>query len=199
MEKAHGWTYVRSKNNGENKDKGSVNASIGLPVPDVATPEDDYEMETYDLAMHPNQINFPEYPTSSDMEVYEGLPQPMRSDDEIPAPNPEKNAVPNEPPSDRVYGPVIAWWKAEIYDLKFLSISRMKKAIGRIHVLLFLFTTSFIAALSFLTSPCTQAACGYTHAAYGTLGNELPVPDSAVLYSAVLGSAVVPDLLSNPK
>jgi len=86
MEKAHGWTYVRSKNNGKNREKGSVNASNGLPTPDMtndhirtpssdgnmATPEEDYEMETYDPAMYPNQINFPEYPTSSEMDMYPG-------------------------------------------------------------------------------------------------------------------------------
>lgn len=75
MEKAHGWEYVRSKNNGKNRDKQSNN---GLPTPQtttihtpssdghaVNTPEDDdvdmpwHGAPAYDQGN--NYLNFPEY------------------------------------------------------------------------------------------------------------------------------------------
>jgi hypothetical protein len=84
MEKAHGWTYVRSKNNGKNRDKASNN---GLPTPvtdnirtpssngnSVHTPDDeDTEMYPYDDSMlyDNNPINFPEYNAGSE-EIYPG-------------------------------------------------------------------------------------------------------------------------------
>jgi hypothetical protein len=89
MEKAHGWTYVRSKNNGKNRDKATgTNTNNGLPTPqltNIRTPssdgntvdtpeEEDFDMQTgYDgSAMYDNQnhLNFPEYPTSSDMDMF---------------------------------------------------------------------------------------------------------------------------------
>ena len=79
MEKAHGWVYVRSKNNGKNRDgKPATNTVNGLATPqttlahtpsshgdNVATPEDDdddiqaaYDSSTmYDHQQ--NQLNFP--------------------------------------------------------------------------------------------------------------------------------------------
>ncbi|EHK99292.1 C2H2 and C2HC zinc finger [Glarea lozoyensis ATCC 20868] len=86
MEKAHGWEYVRSKNNGKNRDgKPSTNTVNGLATPqttlaqtpsshgdNVATPEDDdYGMpDAYDSATmfdQQNQLNFPEYNPDMDM------------------------------------------------------------------------------------------------------------------------------------
>jgi len=78
MEKAHGWEYVRSKNNGKNRDKASTtNTNNGLPTPQttnirtpssdgnsVATPEEDFDMTTnYDGSAFydQNQLEFPEY------------------------------------------------------------------------------------------------------------------------------------------
>jgi len=87
MEKAHGWTYVRSKNNGKNRDKATgPNTNNGLPTPQtinmstpgsdgntVATPEDDdFDMRTgfegSALFDPQDQLNFPEYNTNSEME-----------------------------------------------------------------------------------------------------------------------------------
>jgi hypothetical protein len=89
MEKAHGWTYVRSKNNGKNRDKASgTNTNNGLPTPvttNIRTPssdgntaaspeEEDFDMQTiYDESvLYDNQshLNFPEYPTTSDMDAF---------------------------------------------------------------------------------------------------------------------------------
>ncbi|KAF4625064.1 hypothetical protein G7Y89_g13102 [Cudoniella acicularis] len=85
MEKAHGWEYVRSKNNGKNREKPSgTNTTTGLPTPQttnmqtpssdgnsVATPEEDYNMENTfdDPIMYDNQnhLNFPEYNPDMDM------------------------------------------------------------------------------------------------------------------------------------
>jgi hypothetical protein len=84
MEKAHGWTYVRSKNNGKNRDKASNN---GLPTPvtenmrtpqssngnSVHTPdEDDTDMYLDEGLYDNNQINFPEYNPNSEMDLYTG-------------------------------------------------------------------------------------------------------------------------------
>jgi hypothetical protein len=83
MEKAHGWEYVRSKNNGKNRDKQSNN---GLPTPqttNVRTPssdghnidtpeEDDIEMGTawpqYPVAQ--NQLDFPEYNITDEVGIF---------------------------------------------------------------------------------------------------------------------------------
>jgi len=84
MEKAHGWEYVRSKNNGKNRDKQSNN---GLPTPQtttvrtpssdghsVSTPEEE-DMDvltawggstTYDQ----NQLDFPEYNPNSEVDMF---------------------------------------------------------------------------------------------------------------------------------
>jgi hypothetical protein len=82
MEKAHGWEYVRSKNNGKNRDKQSNN---GLPTPqttnirtpssdgnNMATPdEDDFDVSTgFDGLPYPNQLNFPEYSNTSDVDMF---------------------------------------------------------------------------------------------------------------------------------
>jgi hypothetical protein len=230
MEKAHGWTYIRSKNNGKNIDKGSIIASNGLPNPDMATPKDDYDMETHHPAMYRNQINFPEYPRSSEMDMHPGnnlhldyspisdlqssthsspymshslagqedstdqfensqntganfklfdqddlysanvqlptgLPQPMCSDDKIPAPNPAENAVPNESPSDQVYDSVLGYWTAGFHDLKHSGFLKLNRIMGRFRILILLSLTSFIATLSILTS------C-YNDVKYGKLGIE---------------------------
>jgi hypothetical protein len=85
MEKAHGWTYLRSKNNGKNREKGAP--SNGLPTPQtnnirtpssdantVNTPEDDdFDMQTgYDgSAIYDQQnLDFPEYNQTSDMDMF---------------------------------------------------------------------------------------------------------------------------------
>jgi len=83
MEKAHGWEYVRSKNNGKNREKGAPSTNNGLPTPQttnirtpssdgntVGTPEedDDIEMPTgYGASawdMNQNHLDFPTYNTS---------------------------------------------------------------------------------------------------------------------------------------
>jgi len=88
MEKAHGWEYVRSKNNGKNRsEKGAPTTNNGLPTPQttnirtpssdgntVATPEeDDFDMTTgYEGSAwndNQNHLNFPEY-NSSDMDMF---------------------------------------------------------------------------------------------------------------------------------
>ncbi|KAH8762852.1 putative zinc finger transcription factor ace1 [Hyaloscypha sp. PMI_1271] len=77
MEKAHGWTYVRSKNNGKNRDKAStINTNNGLPTPDmtegnIRTPSSDGNMATpedddFNSYAGYNQINFPEYTSEMD-------------------------------------------------------------------------------------------------------------------------------------
>jgi hypothetical protein len=85
MEKAHGWVYVRSKNNGKNRDKNSN----GLPTPqttNIQTPssdgntvntpeEEDYNMSTgyEETAMYEhnqNQLNFPEYSHNSEIDMF---------------------------------------------------------------------------------------------------------------------------------
>ena len=86
MEKAHGWDYVRSKNNGKNREKGTP--SNGLPTPqtnNIRTPsseantvdtpdEDDFDMQigfggaaAYEQQ---NNINFPEYNPAPDMGMF---------------------------------------------------------------------------------------------------------------------------------
>jgi len=86
MEKAHGWTYVRSKNNGKNRDKASAttttNPNTGLPTPTitnmhtpssdgntVATPEEDDIMTGYDGSVWEPQthLDFPVYPSDEEM------------------------------------------------------------------------------------------------------------------------------------
>ena len=88
MEKAHEWTYVRSKNNGKNREKGADAPSNGLPTPqtnNIRTPssdantvdtpdEDDFDMQiNYDdsaLYEQHNQLNFPDYTINSDMGMF---------------------------------------------------------------------------------------------------------------------------------
>ena len=88
MEKAHGWVYQRSKNNGKNRPQKptTTNTNNGLPTPTitniqtpssdantVATPEnDDYDMQApFDgLPMFGNQLNFPEYTNNTDMDMF---------------------------------------------------------------------------------------------------------------------------------
>ncbi|KAF8855601.1 putative zinc finger transcription factor ace1 [Acephala macrosclerotiorum] len=85
MEKAHGWTYVRSKNNGKNRDKATTtNTTTGLPTPqttNIRTPssdgnsmhtpeEDDVDMTAYDGSVYygnQSELNFPEYNNEPDM------------------------------------------------------------------------------------------------------------------------------------
>ncbi|CAL3966298.1 unnamed protein product [Diplocarpon coronariae] len=90
MEKAHNWTYVRSKNNGKNRDKppGSVaDTKTGLPTPTItnmhtpssdgdnmATPEEDDVMTGYDGSAWDmsdpgagNNLDFPIYPSDEEM------------------------------------------------------------------------------------------------------------------------------------
>jgi hypothetical protein len=86
MEKAHGWEYVRSKNNGKNREKQANNT--GLPTPQttnirtpssdgniVHTPEEDIDMGTeyepsnfYGQAQH--QISFPTYPDNTEIDMF---------------------------------------------------------------------------------------------------------------------------------
>ena len=86
MEKAHGWEYVRSKNNGKNREKATP--SNGLPTPqtnNIRTPssdantvntpeEEDYDMQTsYDgsaMFDQQNQLDFPEYSHTSEMDMF---------------------------------------------------------------------------------------------------------------------------------
>jgi len=84
MEKAHGWQYVRSKNNGKNREKGST----GLPTPQmtnmqtpssegntVDTPDEDMftDLSTgYDSSAiyNADALNFPEYTTHSEIDMF---------------------------------------------------------------------------------------------------------------------------------
>jgi hypothetical protein len=88
MEKAHGWTYVRSKNNGKNRDKAATGTNNGLITPqttNIRTPSsdghsvdtpgeddsgmlmDDDESVFYD---NRNHLNFPAFNTNSGMDMY---------------------------------------------------------------------------------------------------------------------------------
>ncbi|KAL2070865.1 hypothetical protein VTL71DRAFT_13891 [Oculimacula yallundae] len=87
MEKAHGWTYVRSKNNGKNRDQASTTGTNppnnGLPTPTltdirtpssegnaVATPEEDDFMTGYEGSVQWDpqpQLDFPAYPSDEEM------------------------------------------------------------------------------------------------------------------------------------
>lgn len=96
MEKAHGWEYVRSKNNGKNREKQSNN---GLPTPQttsmrtpssdghtVNTPEED------DMELHPgwdatatydhdhNQLDFPEYNHTPELDMFGTTHQSLQLD-----------------------------------------------------------------------------------------------------------------------
>jgi hypothetical protein len=83
MEKAHGWEYVRSKNNGKNRENGAPTSNNGLPTPqteNILTPSSDGnivhipEDEDFDHMQtrfegsawddNQNHLNFPEYNTS---------------------------------------------------------------------------------------------------------------------------------------
>lgn len=84
MEKAHGWTYVRSKNNGKNRDKATA-TTTGLPTPvttnirtpssegnGMSTPEedDDIDMSAYDGSVYygnQSDLTFPEYNNEADI------------------------------------------------------------------------------------------------------------------------------------
>ncbi|KAK0103364.1 copper-binding transcription factor [Cadophora gregata] len=106
MEKAHGWTYVRSKNNGKNRDKATAttttNPNTGLPTPTitnmhtpssdgntVATPEEDDIMTGYDGSVWEPQtgLDFPVYPSDEEMFApghqltldYSPISEPMNS------------------------------------------------------------------------------------------------------------------------
>ncbi|KAG9232166.1 putative zinc finger transcription factor ace1 [Amylocarpus encephaloides] len=85
MEKAHGWEYVRSKNNGKNREghpSATTNTVNGLATPQtthihtpssdgnhVATPEeDDFEVK-YCYEYDQNQLNFPEY-NAADIDMF---------------------------------------------------------------------------------------------------------------------------------
>ncbi len=88
MEKAHGWEYVRSKNNGKNREKAPGAPSNGLPTPQtntirtpnsdantVHTPEDDdFDMQTdYEgsaIYEQQNALNFPEYNINTDVDMF---------------------------------------------------------------------------------------------------------------------------------
>jgi len=90
MEKSHGWTYVRSKNNGKNRSKSASGpkqtpqiANMHTPStdsPGIATPEDDgdydmtsgYDVSTaYDQSIYsPDEIDLPEYKTE-DLNAYD--------------------------------------------------------------------------------------------------------------------------------
>jgi len=84
MEKAHGWEYVRSKNNGKNREKQSNN---GLPTPQTTTArtpsidghavntpeEDDLEMSnSWDASTSYGQhhLDFPEYNQTSEIDMF---------------------------------------------------------------------------------------------------------------------------------
>ena len=80
MEKAHGWEYVRSKNNGKNRDKHSNN---GLPTPQttiVRTPssdgnavntpqEDDVDLQWNGYSNGQN-LDFPQYNPNHDVDMF---------------------------------------------------------------------------------------------------------------------------------
>jgi hypothetical protein len=86
MEKAHGWEYVRSKNIGKNRGADDQVPSNGLPTPqttNIQTPSSDGgaahtpDADLFDArygrsAAHDpqNQINFPEYPSDSDIAMF---------------------------------------------------------------------------------------------------------------------------------
>ncbi|TAQ85111.1 hypothetical protein B7494_g6567, partial [Chlorociboria aeruginascens] len=82
MEKAHGWEYVRSKNNGKNREKMPTSLptpqSTNIPTPgsdehNVHTPdEDDHDMAGYDVHSYQNlnQINFPECNANPEIDMF---------------------------------------------------------------------------------------------------------------------------------
>ena len=99
MEKAHGWEYVRSKNNGKNRDNKSVNG--GLPTPqttNMQTPsshgsvmntpfEEDLTLDSSGFGdesavyQHPqNQLNFPEYTANHDIDMFGALHHNLQLD-----------------------------------------------------------------------------------------------------------------------
>jgi hypothetical protein len=93
MEKAHGWTYVRSKNNGKNRDKASVNnanTNNGLPTPQttnirtpssagdsIATPEeneyDNFQISEVETTYDYSALNFPAYTNSPNINFPTGI------------------------------------------------------------------------------------------------------------------------------
>ncbi|KAH8593667.1 hypothetical protein B0O99DRAFT_515434 [Bisporella sp. PMI_857] len=96
MEKAHGWEYVRSKNNGKNRENKSVNG--GLPTPqttNMATPsnsgsvidtpgDDDFNLEPVysgqpDFYTADN-FTFPAYPANSDIDMMGTMHQQIQID-----------------------------------------------------------------------------------------------------------------------
>ena len=100
MEKAHGWEYVRSKNNGKNRDNKSVNG--GLPTPQttnmqtpsshgsvVDTPFEEeltldssgYGEQSAIYQQHPqDQLNFPEYNSNHDIDMFGALHHNLQLD-----------------------------------------------------------------------------------------------------------------------
>ncbi|KAG9239959.1 putative zinc finger transcription factor ace1 [Calycina marina] len=98
MEKAHGWEYVRSKNNGKNRDGKPV--SGGMPTPQsthmqtpsshgsvINTPlEDDLNFETgygdqSAIFQHPqDHLNFPEYTSSTDIDMFGNISPNLQLD-----------------------------------------------------------------------------------------------------------------------
>ncbi|RFU33601.1 hypothetical protein B7463_g2742, partial [Scytalidium lignicola] len=92
MEKAHGWTYIRSKNNGKNKTKGGQEPNA-LPTPQtstirtpssegntITTPvEQNYDLVSYNdgimfEATHNSDIGFPEYNQNIDFDLFNPAP-----------------------------------------------------------------------------------------------------------------------------
>ncbi|KAH8820423.1 putative zinc finger transcription factor ace1 [Xylogone sp. PMI_703] len=96
MEKAHGWTYVRSKNNGKNKPKAGQEPNP-LPTPQtsnirtpssegnsITTPvEQNYDIVFNDSLMfdttHNSDISFPEYNQNIDFDLFNPAP-PLQID-----------------------------------------------------------------------------------------------------------------------
>jgi len=88
MEKAHGWQYVRSKNNGRTRDKASVDMNA-VPTPqltNIHTPSSDGNMVhtpsdddmAYDSSAFNRGFNFPGYHHAPEVDYY--APQHVRVD-----------------------------------------------------------------------------------------------------------------------
>ncbi|KAN0105883.1 hypothetical protein V8E51_008759 [Hyaloscypha variabilis] len=101
-------------------------------------------------------------------EPLEDLPQPMRSDEKLPAPNRGENAVPNDPLSDKVYDSITACGTAAFHDKKHSSSSQNQRISWIMIVFLILYIPLFIGGMSMRM----MLRSGSTVAAYETWSNE---------------------------
>jgi hypothetical protein len=92
----------------------------------------------------------------------------MCSDEKLPAPNREENAVPNDPLSDKVYDSITACGTATFHDKKHSSSSQNHRISWIMIVFLILYIPLFIGGMSMRM----MLRSGSTVAAYETWSNE---------------------------